>query len=127
MFFSRKRLSIHSDHQRSVAPVKETTKSRHIIFIRHGQYLEGKEYKEDEQRILTPLGRKQADLTGQRLAEMASVDGLNKDNNNESVIKAIHVSNMTRAKETAKIIASYLPQVPFMDPDPMLNECTPSE
>ena len=124
MFFSRKRLSIHSDHQRSVAPVKETTKSRHIILVRHGQYCEGKDYPQDDQRVLTPLGRKQADLTGQRLAQIASVDGLK---GNESVIKAIYVSNLTRAKETAKIIASYLPQVPLMDPDPMLNECTPSE
>ena len=39
---------------------------RMIVMVRHGQYnLEG---KEDEERYLTDLGRKQAEQTGQRLA-----------------------------------------------------------
>ena len=41
-------------------------------------------------------------------------------------IKALRVSNLTRAKETAAIIASYLPStVAVVDPDPMLNEGRP--
>ena len=41
-------------------------------------------------------------------------------------VKALRVSNLTRAKETAAIIASYLPStVAVMDPDPMLNEGRP--
>ena len=41
-------------------------------------------------------------------------------------VKALRVSNLTRAKETAAIIASYLPNtVQVTDPDPMLNEGRP--
>ena len=42
--------------------LRKTGVTRHIILIRHGQYDET--HKEDERRILTPLGREQADLTG---------------------------------------------------------------
>lgn len=37
-------------------------------------------------------------------------------------IKVLRVSNMTRAKETADIIARYLPGVECAAPDPILNE-----
>ena len=40
-------------------------------------------------------------------------------------IKALRVSNLTRAKETAQIIASYLPGIPLEEPDPLLNEGRP--
>lgn len=130
MFYSsRKRLSIHTDHGASVlaaAPqkqIREPTKTRHVIFVRHGQYCGGKEYSDEKLRVLTALGRKQAELTGQRLAQLAST--VNSDG--RSRIKAIHVSNLTRAKETAKIIAKHLPKVPLSAPDPILNEATPAE
>ena len=42
----------------------ETT--RHIFLIRHGQY--NQEGKTDEENYLTPLGREQAALTGDRMA-----------------------------------------------------------
>ena len=42
----------------------ETT--RHIFLIRHGQY--NQEGKSDEENYLTPLGREQAALTGDRMA-----------------------------------------------------------
>ena len=42
----------------------ETT--RHVFLIRHGQY--NQEGKTDEENYLTPLGREQAALTGDRMA-----------------------------------------------------------
>jgi hypothetical protein len=117
--------------------------TRHIILIRHGQY-DGSASHDDQQR-LTPLGRHQAALTGQRLAVMArgglqgglGLSFLNDSNNNKTDdlnfeqpchIKAIHVSDLTRAKETAEIIASFLPNAVDIctRPDPMLNEALPS-
>jgi serine/threonine-protein phosphatase PGAM5 len=41
-------------------------------------------------------------------------------------VKTLRVSNLTRAKETAAIITSYLPSdVTIVEPDPMLNEGRP--
>ena len=75
--------------------------------------------QEDEKRILTPLGKLQADYTGKRLAEMmkGAEEGFG-----PCKVKALRVFNMTRAKETAEIIASHLPGVTFLNPDPNLNE-----
>jgi broad specificity phosphatase PhoE len=72
--------------------------------------------QEDEKRILTPLGRQQAALTGQRLAELLEGD---------VPIASIRVSTMTRAKETAEIIATYLPGLELSEPDPLLSEGRP--
>ena len=69
---------------------------------------------------MTELGRKQADLTGQRLAIMQK--GID-EKFGPCNIKAIRVSNMTRAKETASIIAKHLPLPQNIEiPDPLLNE-----
>lgn len=69
--------------------------TRNILLIRHSQYnLSG---NSDKERILTPLGREQAELTGQRLAAL----GLKYD-------ILIH-SSMARATETANIISKHLP------------------
>ncbi|KAM9360247.1 serine/threonine-protein phosphatase PGAM5, mitochondrial isoform 2-T2 [Symphorus nematophorus] len=69
--------------------------TRNILLIRHSQYnLSG---NSDKERILTPLGREQAELTGKRLAAL----GLKYD-------VLIH-SSMTRATETAHIISKHLP------------------
>jgi len=37
-------------------------------------------------------------------------------------IKALRVSALARARETADIIAKHLPTVEYTDPDPLLNE-----
>jgi len=101
--------------------IRKNGVTRHIILVRHGQYDET--HKEDEKRILTPLGRKQAALTGQRLADM--IKGFNKDFG-PCNITTIRVSDMTRAKETCDIIASFLPDsVKRAEPDPTLNEGRP--
>jgi serine/threonine-protein phosphatase PGAM5 len=94
--------------------------TRHIILIRHGQYDERD--KDDAKRLLTEIGRKQADLTGKRLREM--MEGASNEFG-PCKIKVVRVSNMARAKETADIIASHLPGVEYPEPDPDLNEGRP--
>lgn len=94
--------------------------TRHIILIRHGQYDESQ--PEDENRLLTPLGREQADKTGKRLAEI--VRGID-EKFGPCNVKAIRVSDLCRAKETADIIAAHLPGIERTDPDPLLNEGRP--
>ena len=94
--------------------------TRHIILIRHGQYDET--HAEDEKRILTPLGREQADATGERIAEM--VKGIDEEFG-PCKVKVVRVSNLARAKETANLICQHLPDVERADPDPLLNEGRP--
>lgn len=68
--------------------------TRNILLIRHSQYnLSG---ITDKERILTPLGREQAEFTGKRLAAL----GLKYD-------VLVH-SSMARATETANIINKHL-------------------
>lgn len=86
--------------------------TRNILLIRHSQYnLSG---SSDRERFLTPLGREQAELTGQRLAAL----GLKYD-------LLIH-SSMTRATETAHIISKHLPGVDLVSCD-LLREGAPIE
>ncbi|XP_008295818.1 serine/threonine-protein phosphatase PGAM5, mitochondrial isoform X5 [Stegastes partitus] len=86
--------------------------TRNILLIRHSQYnLSG---NSDKERILTPLGREQAELTGQRLAAL----GLKYD-------VLIH-SSMARATETANIISKHLPGVELVSCD-LLREGAPIE
>jgi serine/threonine-protein phosphatase PGAM5 len=100
-------------------------KTRHVILVRHGQYDETS--KEDALRKLTPLGRLQAERTGARLARMAQ--GANSFDDSEfngpCVIQALRSSSMTRARETAEIIAKHL-RMRLEAPDPLLNEALPS-
>ncbi|CAL1616403.1 unnamed protein product [Knipowitschia caucasica] len=86
--------------------------TRNILLIRHSQYnLSG---STDKERFLTPLGREQAEFTGQRLAAL----GLKYD-------VLIH-SSMTRATETAGIISKHLPDVDLVSCD-LLREGAPIE
>jgi serine/threonine-protein phosphatase PGAM5 len=75
--------------------------------------------QEDEKRILTPLGREQAHLTGKRIAEM--VRGA-EEQFGPCNITAIRVSGLVRARETADIIAQYIPNLQVEEADPLLNE-----
>ena len=84
--------------------------TRTLILIRHGQY----EYEDkDEERVLTEIGRKQAREVGARLREM-----------NLSVSRIIH-SDLTRAVETAGIIATELRGDIPMEMCSMLREGKP--
>lgn len=86
--------------------------TRNILLIRHSQYnLSG---NGDKERVLTPLGREQAELTGERLAAL----GLKYD-------VLIH-STMSRATETAHIISKYLPGIELLSCD-LLREGAPIE
>jgi len=124
------------DGKESTTYTKDTSRSidgnrssddviRHIILVRHGQYNET--FEDDAKRKLTKLGRQQAHLTGQRLAEM--MKGIEDDEKFAPCnIKLMRVSNMTRAKETASIIGEYLPKhVIRENPDPLLNEGIPAQ
>lgn len=88
--------------------IRNTGTTRHIILIRHGQYDET--YKDDTKRTLTPLGIRQAHLTGQRLQQMMTniSDSSIANGFTPCNIIRLHVSDLTRAKETATIIAPYL-------------------
>ncbi len=103
------------DHREptSIKPGEEVSKPtarRTLLLIRHGQY---ETWHEDRsKRILTALGREQAQLTGQRLKD------LSKD------YTLLTSSSMPRAKETAQLIAECLPQVPREQSD-LLSEGAP--
>ena len=74
-----------------------------IVLIRHGQY-EEKEDK-DENRKLTALGRKQAEMTGKRVNELLAAGVL-------SPVKCVYYSTMKRATETSDIILQQLSSSP---------------
>jgi serine/threonine-protein phosphatase PGAM5 len=111
---------------------RRSGKTRHIILVRHGQYDESS--KEDEYRKLTPLGRQQAIQTGKRLAELTkgSMNFSQDRFNGPCPVKAIYVSDMLRAKETAQLIAEQFRNVSLQHndllqaPDPLLNEALPA-
>jgi serine/threonine-protein phosphatase PGAM5 len=95
--------------------------SRHIILVRHGQYDETQSESSGE-RKLTALGRRQAELTGDRLRAMVNALG------ERGRLRSIIVSDLTRAKETAAIVHERLGDsaVPVGTPDPNLNEGRPA-
>ncbi|KAL7545382.1 hypothetical protein ACHAWF_008732 [Thalassiosira exigua] len=101
--------------------------TRHIILIRHGQYDET--HKEDSKRLLTPLGRRQAELTGKRLGKL--IRGVGREFG-PCRVKVVRVSDLARAKETADIIYDNMDLDDFSgeivdraEPDPLLNEGRP--
>lgn len=106
---------IHSskDENNILSDALETMKpsaTRHILLIRHGQYnLDG---NTDSDRILTKLGRTQAEYTGKRLKEL----GL--------PITHMVKSTMSRAQETGSLISQHLPDVPVEHCD-LLREGAP--
>ncbi|XP_036383045.1 serine/threonine-protein phosphatase PGAM5, mitochondrial [Megalops cyprinoides] len=102
----------NDDNQSTELENNKLKATRNIILIRHSQYnLNG---NGDKEKVLTPLGREQAELTGQRLAAL----GLKYD-------IMIH-STMARATETAHIISKYLPGVEMASCD-LLREGAPIE
>jgi len=76
-----------------------STTTRVIWFVRHGQAIAEALGVDDATRALTPLGVAQASRSGARLRELLG---------NEEP-KSITHSTMTRAKQTADIIAEYFP------------------
>lgn len=83
---------------------------RHFILVRHGQY---EEVPDEDERVLTELGREQARLTGIRILEMVRGAQGAAEGTDDSVarpvdLRAVRVSGMVRAVETANIIAGVL-------------------
>jgi len=100
-----------TNNNSSSTPSATPTASRHLILIRHGQYnLDG---ETDAERILTALGREQARITGERLAELGVP------------YTSMARSNMSRAIETAQIISELLPTLPVLPADSLLREGAP--
>ena len=85
---------------------------RTIILVRHGVYDETDTRDAEVGKALLPEGREQARLTGRRLADWPAH------------IDVLRASTMTRARETAEIIARELPGLASV-PDRELRECEP--
>ena len=77
-------------------------------------------------RYLTDLGKKQADMTGQRLALLYSRYLQKIDENGNEVTSSFRLvkSTMTRATETANIILKQLPDIEHTDCD-LIREGAP--
>lgn len=80
-----------NDYNEKVEKLK-TKAIRNIYLVRHGEYLDNTIH--DANHHLTPTGRKQATITGQRLKEL----GIRFDR--------VVASTMTRAQETAELIVN---------------------
>ena len=90
--------------------------------VRHGQY----EMKDtDEERILTPLGREQADLTGRRLAALTEKARIS-NKSAEDISLSLTMSSMARATETAQIILKHFPNMEGSSCD-LIQEGAPCE
>jgi serine/threonine-protein phosphatase PGAM5 len=121
-------MSLSSTHAR---PQRIVT--RHVILIRHGQYDETG--VQDNEKVLTALGKRQAKLTGIRLAELVEANDIK---GGCCSVRSFSVSQYTRAIQTADIIYQQLvemyqrngiPQdqrVPKSPSDPLLNEGVPA-
>ena len=85
--------------------------SRTVYLIRHGEYDHDHTQDEDTGRGLVDLGRRQAEVLADRLAEMPLE------------FTSLQSSTMTRARQTADIIGERLGLVPDRHRD--IRECTP--
>jgi len=85
---------------------------RTLILVRHGVYDENDARDAEIGKALLPEGREQARYTGARLAGWPAH------------IDVLRASTMTRARETAEIIAEALPGLTPV-PDRNLRECEP--
>lgn len=89
------------EERAALVKAKTPTAERILVLVRHGQYVRG---DKDEDKVLTPLGREQAELTGKRLKNL--IEHLKEGENEVSV--QLTMSTMARAKETANIILKHL-------------------
>ena len=97
----------------AVAAEPEGTGVRTIYLIRHGDYDHQDNRDPDVGKGLVPLGVAQARLVAHRLRSMP-VEWT-----------SLHTSTMTRARETAQVVAQELPQVELKT-SRLLRECTPA-
>lgn len=102
-------LSLTTAAQEKEAP-KPAAKT--IVLVRHGHYVSDANDSSPGPG-LSPFGVAQAQLAAARLAAVPGG------------FDAIIASPMTRAQDTAKVIAAAMPRVPFTT-EPRLAECTPA-
>lgn len=98
---------------KSVAAVAPPAGTRTLILIRHGLYDEQDPRDPEVGKALSEQGREQARLTGARLVQLPTP------------IDALYASTMTRARQTAEIIAAALGPGRTPVPTPEIKECTP--
>jgi broad specificity phosphatase PhoE len=84
---------------------------RTLYLVRHGAYDEDDASDPDVGKHLVPLGRQQADLVAARLKALPRPP------------EAVHASTMSRARETAEVVAKALELEPVLSRD--LRECQP--
>jgi serine/threonine-protein phosphatase PGAM5 len=85
---------------------------RTLYLIRHGEYDQDDERDPDVGKALVPLGVAQARLLGARLRGMGVA------------FDSLHASTMTRARQTAEVLADDLPGLELQTTR-LLRECTP--
>ncbi|MCL5996945.1 MAG: histidine phosphatase family protein [Chloroflexi bacterium] len=83
---------------------------RTVYLVRHGQYDVASHPEDGLGGSLSELGRRQAELTAQRLSQLP--------------VTSIWHSGLRRARETAEIIATRFPDVMVRSSD-LLRECVP--
>ena len=90
------------------AKIKEMTPTaeRTYVLVRHGQY---EMKKTDEERVLTKLGRQQANSTGDRLSALWTHFKMAKNEIEPTFDLRFTMSSLTRATETAQIILKHFP------------------
>lgn len=94
----------------AVEPVPHGTRT--VYLVRHGQYDHEDPRDEDVGKGLVPLGVAQARLLGARLRSM------------DVVWSSLTSSTMTRARETARVLAEDLPDL-RLETSTLLRECLP--
>lgn len=85
---------------------------RHIYLVRHGQYEIGE--TEPQKRILTELGRNQAEITGERIQDLLG-----------EKITHCYISTYPRAMETGHIILKHLDKEIPVDYSELVREGAP--
>lgn len=86
------------------APKQSRRIARHLLLLRHAQYDLGG--RGDAERVLTPLGLQQAQLLAERLRDIGdATEGFYA----KFVLDKLVTSGMTRALQTADIVAPLLP------------------
>lgn len=94
--------------------------SRHVLLVRHAQY--NMEFPEDERRTLTELGRRQCEFLA---AKLAAVDAAKEGFYEAFALASLSSSRLTRAVQTADVLAAALPGATRTPPDATLNEGRP--
>ena len=102
-----------------ISDVKKHRTARHLLLVRHGQY--AIEEKRDDARVLTPVGKQQADICARRLL---SIHEAATSFYEKCSLASLTSSTLTRAVQTADIISPLLPNA-TRKALPLLNEGRP--